>query len=99
MADDTFIENVKQSIKHLMAGQIGDSLVLSSYKIASVLKDKFGTDVNISKLGRFLSKFAKVNRLERLGTNVPKFKLTRDQFSEISFEVDKGAKKKERRDK
>ena len=68
-----------------MKRQIGNCLVLSSYKVASVLKDKFGTDVNVSKVGRFISKFAKMNDLERLSTNVPKFKIEKDKFNKLQF--------------
>ena len=75
--NDSFAENLKRAIAHLMKGHVGTCLVLSSYKVAAVLKENFGTDVNISKVGRFISRFAKVNNLERLGTNVPKFKIER----------------------
>lgn len=68
-----------------MKRQIGNCLVLSSYKVASVLKDKFGTDVNVSKVGRFISKFAKMNDLERLSTNVPKFKIEKEKFNKLQF--------------
>ncbi|MHA1793618.1 MAG: hypothetical protein ACTSVI_13315 [Promethearchaeota archaeon] len=81
-----FIEDVKQAIKYLVNRQIGTCLVLSSYKISSVLKDKFGTDVNISKIGRFLSLFAKVNKLERLPTKVPKFKIDKARFDSLNFD-------------
>ncbi|MHA1370542.1 MAG: hypothetical protein ACTSRA_12620 [Promethearchaeota archaeon] len=84
--DSEFIENIKKAIHYLMNRQLGSCLVLSSYKVASVLKDRFGTDVNISKLGRFISKFAKENNLERLSTNVPKFKIEKSKFSEIKFD-------------
>lgn len=80
--------NVITAIGQLMKGHVGSCLVLSSYKLASVLKDRFGTDVNITKIGRFLSKFAKVNELERLDTNVPKFKLDRDRFDQVTFDLD-----------
>ncbi|MFX0100598.1 MAG: hypothetical protein ACFFCS_13570 [Candidatus Hodarchaeota archaeon] len=84
-----FLENVKQAIKYLMKRQIGNCLVLSSYKVASVLKEKFGTDVNVSKVGRFISKFAKFNELERLGTNVPKFKIDKSKFNKLDFDLRK----------
>ena len=79
--------NVMTAIAQLMKGHVGSCLVLSSYKLASVLKDRFGTDVNITKVGRFLSKFARVNELERLGTNVPKFKLDRARFDQVTFDL------------
>ena len=82
-----FIENVKQAIKYLVNRQIGTCLVLSSYKVSSVLKDKFGTDVNISKIGRFLSHFAKINDLERLPTKVPKFKINKERFNSLKFDA------------
>jgi hypothetical protein len=87
--DDTFKENLKRAIFFLMRGHVGTCLVLSSYKVAAVLKENFGTDVNISKVGRFISRFAKVNNLERLGTNVPKFKIERDDFDKLVFDKTK----------
>jgi hypothetical protein len=87
--NDSFAENLKRAIAHLMKGHVGTCLVLSSYKVAAVLKENFGTDVNISKVGRFISRFAKVNNLERLGTNVPKFKIERTQFDKITFDMPK----------
>ncbi|NMC05357.1 MAG: hypothetical protein GYA24_09105 [Candidatus Lokiarchaeota archaeon] len=87
--DDSFSENLKHAIAYLMKGHVGTCLVLSSYKVAAVLKENFGTDVNISKVGRFISRFAKINNLERLGTNVPKFKIVRDQFDKITFDIPK----------
>jgi hypothetical protein len=87
--EDSFSENLKRAIAHLMKGHVGTCLVLSSYKVAAVLKENFGTDVNISKVGRFISRFAKVNNLERLGTNVPKFKIEREQFDKITFDMPK----------
>jgi len=85
-------EDMKQALIQLMKGHVGTCLVISSYKIASVLKDRFGTDVNVSKVGRFLAKFAKENELERLDTNVPKFKIDRDKFDSISFDFPKKGK-------
>ncbi|MHA1683627.1 MAG: hypothetical protein ACTSUE_21995 [Promethearchaeota archaeon] len=82
-----FVENVKLAIQYLLKRQIGNCLVLSSYKVSSVLKDKFGTDVNISKVGRFISKFAKFNKLERLKTNVPKFKIDKDNFNKLKYNI------------
>jgi hypothetical protein len=87
--NDSFAENLKRAIAHLMKGHVGTCLVLSSYKVAAVLKENFGTDVNISKVGRFISRFAKVNNLERLGTNVPKFKIERANFDKITFDMPK----------
>ncbi len=87
--DDSFAENLKLAISHLMKGHVGTCLVLSSYKVAAVLKENFGTDVNISKVGRFISRFAKANNLERLSTNVPKFKLERAKFDKVTFDLPK----------
>ena len=87
--EDSFAENLKRAIYHLMKGHVGTCLVLSSYKVAAVLKENFGTDVNISKVGRFISRFAKANNLERLDTNVPKFKLDRKDFDKVKFDLPK----------
>ena len=92
--DKIFSEELKEAIRLLMKGHVGSSLVISSYKVASVLKDRFGTDINMSKIGRFISKFAKENDLERLDTNVPKFKIDREKFDSIKFEEDERKRKK-----
>ena len=91
--DKTFAEELKEAIRQLMKGHVGSSLVISSYKVASVLKDRFGTDVNMSKVGRFISKFAKENELERLDTNVPKFKIDREKFDSIKFDEESKPKR------
>lgn len=90
---ENFKENIINALAVLMKGHVGTCIVLSSYKVASVLKDKFGTDVNISKVGRFISKFAKQNDLERLNTNIPKFKMTKDQFDKIQADLKERKKK------
>ncbi len=78
---ETLINLVKQGIEMLAERNISEIVVLSSYKINSVLKDNYGIDVKVDRIGRILSTVAKNNHLKRLNTNIPKYKL---QISKVS---------------
>lgn len=78
---ETLISLVKQGIEMLAERNISDVVILSSYKINSVLKDNYGVDIKVDRVGRILSSIAKRNQLKRLGTNIPKYKL---QISKVS---------------
>jgi hypothetical protein len=78
---ETLINLVKQGIEMLAERNISEIVVLSSYKINSVLKDNYGIDVKVDRIGRILSIVAKNNHLKRLNTNIPKYKL---QISKVS---------------
>lgn len=78
---ETLISLVKQGIEMLAERNISDIVILSSYKINSVLKDNYGVDIKVDRVGRILSSIAKRNQLKRLGTNIPKYKL---QISKVS---------------
>ena len=75
------IKLIKQAIELLCEKNISDVVILSSYKINSVLKDNYGIDVKVDRIGRILSIVAKNNHLKRLNTNIPKYKL---QISKVS---------------
>lgn len=66
---------IKQAIEMLCEKNLSDVVILSSYKINSVLKDNYGVNIKIDKIGRALSNLAKRNQLKRLSTNIPKYKL------------------------
>jgi len=66
---------IKKAIELLCEKNLSNVVVLSSYKINSVLKDNYGVDIKIDKIGRILSNIAKRNELKRLSTNIPKYKL------------------------
>jgi len=66
---------MKKAIELLCEKNLSEVVILSSYKITSVLKDNYGIDVKIDRIGRALSNLAKRNQLKRLSTNIPKYKL------------------------
>jgi len=78
---ETLISLVKQGIEMLAERNISDVVILSSYKINSVLKDNYGVDIKVDRIGRILSTVAKNNHLKRLSTQIPKYKL---QISKVS---------------
>jgi hypothetical protein len=82
---DHLLDYVKKAIKLLCEKNISDLVVLSSYKINSVLKENYGIDIKVDKIGRILSNIAKRNQLKRLNTNIPKYKLKISNFSSLKF--------------
>ena len=76
---------VKQAIEMLCEKNISNVVILSSYKINSVLKENFGINVRVDKIGRILSNVAKRNDLKRLKTNIPKYKLHISMVSNLEF--------------
>jgi len=78
---ETLINLVKQGIEMLAEKNISSMLILSSYKINSILKDNYGVDIKVDRIGRILSSVAKMNHLKRLSTQIPKYKL---QISKVS---------------
>ncbi|MFW9928964.1 MAG: hypothetical protein ACFFD1_06210 [Candidatus Thorarchaeota archaeon] len=76
---------VKQAIEMLCEKNISNVVILSSYKINSVLKENFGINVRVDKIGRILGNVAKRNDLKRLKTNIPKYKLHISMVSNLEF--------------
>ncbi|MEJ2294283.1 MAG: hypothetical protein P8Y23_05890 [Candidatus Lokiarchaeota archaeon] len=76
---------VKQAIEMLCEKNISNVVILSSYKINSVLKENFGINIRVDKIGRILSNIAKRNDLKRLKTNIPKYKLHISMVSNLEF--------------
>ncbi len=76
------IKLVKQGIEMLAQKNISSILILSSYKINSVLKDNYGVDIKVDRIGRILSLIAKKNQLKRLTTQIPKYQL---QISKVGI--------------
>ena len=72
---ETLIQLVRRAIELLCEKNISSVVILSSYKINSVLRESFGVDIKVDRIGRILSKIAKLNELKRLSTNIPKYKL------------------------
>ncbi len=82
---ESLINLMRNAIKLLCENNISDVVILSSYKINSVLKENYGIDIKVDKIGRILSRIAKSNQLKRLNTNIPKYKLYISKFSSLKF--------------
>ena len=82
---ESLIQLVKRAIELLCEKNISSVVILSSYKINSVLKDSYGVDIKVDKIGRILSRIAKLNELKRLSTNIPKYKLQISKVSSLQF--------------
>ena len=68
---ESLIKLIKKAIELLAEKNVSQTVILSSYKINSVLKESFGIDIKVDKIGRVLSRLAKLNELKRLNTNIP----------------------------
>ncbi|MFW9900384.1 MAG: hypothetical protein ACFFDY_03740 [Candidatus Thorarchaeota archaeon] len=82
---ESLIKLVKKAIELLCEKNISSVVILSSYKINSVLKESYGVNIKVDKIGRILSKIAKLNELKRLNTNIPKYKLQISKVSSLRF--------------
>ncbi len=79
---NSIIKLIKKAIELLCEKNISEVVILSSYKISSILNDNFGINIKTDKIGRVLSNLAKRNELKRLNTNIPKYKL---QISRVPY--------------
>ena len=77
---ESLLSYIKKAIKLLCECNVSEVVILSSYKISSVLKENYGINIRVDKLGRILSTIAKRNQLKRLSTNIPKYKLNISKF-------------------
>ncbi len=82
---ETLINLVRKGIQLLCEKNISSVVILSSYKINSVLRESFGVNLKVDRIGRILGKIAKLNNLKRLSTNIPKYKLKISKFSSLRF--------------
>ena len=82
---ETILIFVKQAIEMLCEKNISEVVILSSYKINSILKESYGVDIRVDRIGRILSNIAKRNQLKRLNTNIPKYKLKISKLSSLQF--------------
>ncbi len=82
---ESLIKLVKKAIELLAERNISQTVILSSYKINSILRDQLGVDIKVDRIGRVLSKIAKLNELKRLNTNIPKYKLQISKVSSLQF--------------
>jgi len=82
---ETLINLVRKGIQLLCEKNISSVVILSSYKINSVLRESYGVNLKVDRIGRILGKIAKLNNLKRLSTNIPKYKLKISKFSSLQF--------------
>lgn len=78
-------EYVRKAIELLCQKNFSDVVILSSYKINSVLREYFGVDIKVDRIGRMLANIAKQNQLKRLKTNIPKYSLKISRLSKLKF--------------
>jgi uncharacterized membrane protein YheB (UPF0754 family) len=71
---------VKKAITLLLSKQISETVILSSYKISTVLKNYFGVELKVDRIGRSLARLAKQNKLRRISTKIPKYELRLSKF-------------------
>ncbi len=76
---------IKKAIEILCEKNFSEVVILSSYKISSILNDNFGINIKVDKIGRILSNLAKRNQLKRLNTNIPKYKLHTSHLTNLKF--------------
>jgi len=82
---ENLIKLVKQGIEMLAERNISSIVILSSYKINSILKDNYGIDIKVDRIGRILSTVAKKNHLKRLSTQIPKFQLQISRVARLEY--------------
>lgn len=83
VSTETLAEFVKRAINLLMEGQVSETLILSSYKINSVLQRKLGKNFKIDRIGRTLARIARQKELKKLSTRVPKYILHKSEFTKF----------------
>ena len=82
---ETILKLVKQAIEMLCEKNISEVVILSSYKINSVLKENYAVNIRVDRIGRILGNLAKRNKLKRLGTNISKYRLPISTVSTLEF--------------
>ena len=89
---ESILDSLKKAVDLLVHRQISQTVILSSYKINTVLKENFGIDIKVDRVGRALSKYAKQEHLKRLTTNIPKYELNITKYQK---DMEEKAKNKE----
>ena len=82
---EALIKLVKQAIEMLCEKNISSVVILSSYKLNSILKDNFAVDIRVDRIGRVLSNVAKRNQLKKLSTRIPKYQLQISKVSSLKY--------------
>jgi len=78
---------IRKAISLLCEKNLSNVVILSSYKINSVLKENYGINIKVDIVGRILSNIAKRNqtKLKRLSTNIPKYRLKISSLASLKF--------------
>ncbi|TFF87215.1 MAG: hypothetical protein EU550_03665 [Promethearchaeota archaeon] len=84
---DNLVQVIKEAIELLCEKNLSEVVILSSYKINSVLKENYGVNIRVDKIGRILSNIAKRNQLKRLKTGIPKYKLHISKLPTLNFSI------------
>ncbi|MFW9895043.1 MAG: hypothetical protein ACFFD7_04490 [Candidatus Thorarchaeota archaeon] len=82
---ENLIDLVRRAIELLCEKNISSVVILSSYKINSILKEHYGVNIKVDRIGRILSRVAKLNELKRLSTNIPKYRLNVSRATSLQF--------------
>jgi hypothetical protein len=72
---------IHRAITHLIQNQVSDTLILSSYKLNTVMKNYLGQEFKVEQIGRHLARIAKQHKLKKLGTKIPKYELKKNKFA------------------
>jgi hypothetical protein len=82
---ETISTFVKQAIDMLVKKQVSETVILSSYKINTVLKNFFGREFKVDRIGRALARIAKNNKLKRISTRIPKYIVRTTKFKSLAL--------------
>lgn len=82
---ESLLKYVKKAIGVLCEKNVSEVVILSSYKISAVMRENYGINIKVDKIGRILSTIARRNQLKRLSTNIPKYKLKISNFTNLQF--------------
>lgn len=80
VSQESIGEWVKKAINLLLEKQVSETVILSSYKINTVIRSFFGHEIKIDRIGRALARIAKQAKLKRIGTKIPKYELKLSKF-------------------
>ncbi|MHA1728989.1 MAG: hypothetical protein ACTSWY_09680 [Promethearchaeota archaeon] len=81
--EDSIFDWIVKSIDLLVHNSISETVILSSYKLNTVLKNNYGVNIRVDKIGRTLRKYAEQRKLKRLATNIPKYAITKADYKEF----------------
>lgn len=83
---DVLEPHINRAIDHLIRHQLSDTLIISSYKISTVLKNYFGHEFKTEQIGRHLARIAKQHKLKKIDTKIPKYELKKNKFDQFRIQ-------------